>query len=418
MDKMKKVPEIRFKGYEGEWNETPLYEYLSVSNEKNASNVFNKYDIYSVSREYGVINQIEYQGKSFAGASLTGYGIVHTWDVVYTKSPLKQQPYGIIKTNKTKNGIVSALYGVFTPNEKVDSNFVQTYFELDQRLNDYLRPLVNKGAKNTLLISDEDAIKGKVVFPKAEEQEKIVKMFNSLDHLIRKLEQKLEKLRNIKQSLLNQMFVNVNRGGYAPLIRFKGYADEWIMVLLKDVSKKVTEKNSSFDYKDVFTNSAELGIINQHDYFDHDVANVDSIQGYYKVAPNDYVYNPRISTSAPVGPINRNKLAYGGVMSPLYYVFRVDDKDFGSLDFLDFFFKSDAWHEFMFKNGNSGARSDRFSISDDVFVEMPIAHPKNKREQKTIGNFLTSMDAALQNETYKLTKLRTMKQSLLKKMFV
>lgn len=418
MDKIKKVPEIRFKGYEGEWNETPLYEYLSVSNEKNTSNVFNKYNIYSVSREYGVINQIEYQGKSFAGASLTGYGIVHTWDVVYTKSPLKQQPYGIIKTNKTKNGIVSALYGVFTPNEKVDSNFVQTYFELDQRLNNYLRPLVNKGAKNTLLISDEDAIKGNVVFPQKEEQEKIVKMFNSLDYLIRKLEQKLEKLRNIKQSLLNQMFVNVNRGGYVPLIRFKGYADEWIMVLLKDVSKKVTEKNSSFDYKDVFTNSAELGIINQRDYFDHDVANVDSIQGYYKVAPNDYVYNPRISTSAPVGPINRNKLAYGGVMSPLYYVFRVDGKDFGSLDFLDFFFKSDVWHEFMFKNGNSGARSDRFSISDDVFVEMPIAHPKNKREQKAIGNFLASMDAALQNETYKLTKLRTMKQSLLQKMFV
>ncbi|RGU97590.1 restriction endonuclease subunit S [Segatella copri] len=214
------------------------------------------------------------------------------------------------------------------------------------------------------------------------------------------------------------MFVNVNRGGYAPLIRFKGYADKWIMVLLKDVSKKVTEKNSSFDYKDVFTNSAELGIINQRDYFDHDVANVESIQGYNKVAPNDYVYNPRISTSAPVGPINRNKLAYGGVMSPLYYVFRVDDKDFGSLDFLDFFFKSDVWHEFMFKNGNSGARSDRFSISDDVFVEMPIAHPKSKREQKTIGNFLASMDAALQNETYKLTKLRTMKQSLLQKMFV
>ena len=51
MDKIKKVPEIRFKGYEGEWNETPLYEYLSVSNEKNASNVFNKYDIYSVSRK-------------------------------------------------------------------------------------------------------------------------------------------------------------------------------------------------------------------------------------------------------------------------------------------------------------------------------------------------------------------------------
>ena len=213
MYKNKKVPEIRFRGFEGEWKETPLCEYLSVSNEKNAINTYGKYDIYSVSREYGVVNQIEYQGKSFAGASLTGYGVVHTWNVVYTKSPLKLQPYGIIKTNKSQDGIVSALYGVFTPNDKVDSSFVQTYFELDQRLNNYLRPLVNKGAKNTLLISDEDAIKGNVVFPQKEEQEKIVKMFNSLDYLIRKLEQKLEKLRNIKQSLLNQMFININRGG-------------------------------------------------------------------------------------------------------------------------------------------------------------------------------------------------------------
>lgn len=213
MDKNKKVPEVRFKGFKLAWKKTPLSEYMTVSNEKNVSNTYDKYDIYSVSREYGVVNQIEYQGKSFAGASLTGYGVVHTWDVVYTKSPLKLQPYGIIKTNKTQNGIVSALYGVFTPNGNVDANFVQTYFELDQRLNDYLRPLVNKGAKNTLLISDEDAIKGNVIFPQKDEQEKIVKMFNTLDTLIHKLEQKLEKLRSIKQSLLNQMFINVNRGG-------------------------------------------------------------------------------------------------------------------------------------------------------------------------------------------------------------
>ena len=213
MDKNKKVPEVRFKGFKLAWKKTPLCEYMTVSNEKNVSNTYDKYDIYSVSREYGVVNQIEYQGKSFAGASLTGYGVVNTWDVVYTKSPLKLQPYGIIKTNKTQNGIVSALYGVFTPNGNIDANFVQTYFELDQRLNDYLRPLVNKGAKNTLLISDEDAIKGNVIFPQKDEQEKIVKMFNTLDTLIRKLEQKLEKLRNIKQSLLKQMFINVNRGG-------------------------------------------------------------------------------------------------------------------------------------------------------------------------------------------------------------
>lgn len=397
---------------------TPLSEYMTVSNEKNVSNTYDKYDIYSVSREYGVVNQIEYQGKSFAGASLTGYGVVHTWDVVYTKSPLKLQPYGIIKTNKTQNGIVSALYGVFTPNGNVDANFVQTYFELDQRLNDYLRPLVNKGAKNTLLISDEDAIKGNVIFPQKDEQEKIVKMFNTLDTLIRKLEQKLEKLRSIKQSLLNQMFINVNRGGYTPLIRFKGFEDEWMTIKLCDISKKVIEKNATSVCRDVFTNSAEFGVINQRDFFDHDVANVDNIQGYYIVRPNDYVYNPRISTTAPVGPINRNKLGCYGVMSPLYYVFRVEKQSDGILHFLDYYFKSSMWHDFMFKNGNSGARSDRFSISDSTFSLMPILYPQKEEEQLNIGQVFINMEKLMRTESIKLSKFRSMKHSLLQKMFV
>lgn len=210
----KNEPEIRFKGFEDEWEDHDLNYYLVVSTEKNQSEEYDKYDIYSVSREYGVINQIEYQGKSFAGASLSNYGVVFQGDVVYTKSPLKSQPYGIIKTNEGKIGIVSALYGVFHPTEQVSATFVQTYFELDGRLNDYLRPLVNKGAKNTLLISDSHSLTGKVTFPKKEEQEKLVALFSSLDKLIRKLELKLEKLRNIKQSLLDQMFANVkNKGG-------------------------------------------------------------------------------------------------------------------------------------------------------------------------------------------------------------
>lgn len=281
-----------------------------------------------------------------------------------------------------------------------------------------MRPLVNKGAKNTLLISDEDAIKGNVIFPQKDEQEKIVKMFNTLDTLIRKLEQKLEKLRSIKQSLLNQMFINVNRGGYTPLIRFKGFEDEWMTIKLCDISKKVIEKNATSVCRDVFTNSAEFGVINQRDFFDHDVANVDNIQGYYIVRPNDYVYNPRISTTAPVGPINRNKLGCCGVMSPLYYVFRVEKQSDGILHFLDYYFKSNMWHDFMFKNGNSGARSDRFSISDSTFSLMPILYPQKEEEQLNIGQVFINMEKLMRTESIKLSKFRSMKHSLLQKMFI
>lgn len=203
-----------------------------------------------------------------------------------------------------------------------------------------------------------------------------------------------------------------------PEVRFKGFEDEWTSIRLCDISQKVTEKNTASVCQNVFTNSAEYGIINQRDFFDHDVANADNIQGYYVVRPNDYVYNPRISTTAPVGPINRNKLGYNGVMSPLYYVFRVEPQQESILYFLDYYFKSNKWHDFMFKNGNSGARSDRFSISDSTFSLMPILYPKKDEEQMKIGKMLTVIDTLIRKLEQKLEKLRNIKQSLLNQMFI
>lgn len=202
-----KVPEIRFKGFDGDWEETTLADRLEVSLEKNADNKYDKYDIFSVSGEYGVVNQIEFQGKSFAGASLLGYKITSKGDIIYTKSPLKSQPYGIIKANKRCTGIVSTLYAVYKPDERTNADFIQRYFELDKRLNGYLRPLVNKGAKNTLLVSDEDAIKGVVYLPSLREQQAIADYFTSLDQLIAAREKELEKLRQIKKACLERMFV-------------------------------------------------------------------------------------------------------------------------------------------------------------------------------------------------------------------
>ncbi len=145
----------------------------------------------SVSGDYGIVNQIEFQGRSFAGASVANYGVVETGDVVYTKSPLRANPYGIIKTNKGNTGIVSTLYAVYKPKKNVDSEFVQVYFEQDTRMNSYMHPLVNKGAKNDMKVSAENALKGGITFPKIEEQRQISAYFNKLDKLITLHQRKL-----------------------------------------------------------------------------------------------------------------------------------------------------------------------------------------------------------------------------------
>ena len=201
------VPKIRFSGFSDDWEQRKLEEYLGVSKEKNRDESFGKDDVLSVSGEYGIVNQIEFQGRSFAGASVANYGVVEGGDVVYTKSPLKSNPYGIIKTNKGKTGIVSTLYAVYKPKNNVGAEFVQIYFELDSRMNSYMHPLVNKGAKNDMKVSDENALKGSVIFPKIDEQKAISKYFAQLDHLITLHQHKCDELQKLKKFMLQNMFV-------------------------------------------------------------------------------------------------------------------------------------------------------------------------------------------------------------------
>ena len=198
-----------------------------------------------------------------------------------------------------------------------------------------------------------------------------------------------------------------------PRIRFKGFTEAWEQRKLSEITDKVTEKNVGLQYVETFTNSAEFGIISQRDFFDHDIAKLGSLDGYYIVKNEDFVYNPRISTSAPVGPINRNKLGRIGVMSPLYTVFRPHDID---TTYLEHFFKCGYWHSFMIFNGDSGARSDRFSIKDGVFFQMPIPVP-HIDEQRKIGKLLTRLDNLITLHQRKYDKLLNIKKSMLEKMF-
>ena len=179
-----KVPEIRFSGFTEDWEQRKLEEYLVVSVEKNLGGVYGKADVLSVSGDYGIVNQIEFQGRSFAGASVLQYGVVHTGDVVYTKSPLSSNPYGIIKTNRGAAGIVSTLYAVYRPLSNITSEFVQLYFEQNARMNNYMHPLVNKGAKNDMKVSASNALKGVVKFPSKSEQKNICRYFDSIDSVI------------------------------------------------------------------------------------------------------------------------------------------------------------------------------------------------------------------------------------------
>ena len=261
-----------------------------------------------------------------------------------------------------------------------------------------------------------------VMLPERKEQEKIGLLFEEVDNIITIHQRELLKLNNLKIGFLQKLFPQGD--SKVPEIRFDGYTDkygkhhrfteDWEQLELGRIADKVTKKNTELQYSETFTNSAEYGIINQMEFFDKEISNSDNINGYYVVEPDDFVYNPRISSRAPVGPINRNKLNRTGVVSPLYTVFKTHDID---TLYLEWFFKSNTWHNFMRFNGDTGARSDRFSIKNDQFFTMPIAVPR-KEEQEKIGAFLEQLDSTITLYQHELEILKRLKTGFLQKMFV
>ena len=164
----------------------------------------------------------------------------------------------------------------------------------------------------------------------------------------------------------------------------------------------------------VICNSAKMGLIPQRDYFDKDIANSDNTNGYYMIEHGDFVYNPRKSSDAPYGPISRYTYPDAGIVSPLYLCFRA--KENVDTNFFEWYFRSSAWHRYIYMTGDSGARHDRVSIKDDEFFSMPIRFP-SAIEQKRIAAFLNTIEQRITSQQLLVDSLKKYKRGLLQDMF-
>ena len=407
MSKSKSTPAIRFAGFTDAWEQRKLGDLYTERNERGNESL----QILSVSIHTGVSDgelDTEDLGKVVRrSADKSTYKHVYSGDLIFNMMRAWQGAIGVAKSE----GMISPAYISAIPNEEIYPPFMNYLLRRKDAINQINNLSYGVTDFRKRLYWDS-FVRVTCQLPSVEEQRHITEMFEKLDALITLHQRKYDKLVKVKKAMLEKMFPK--GGAKVPEIRFAGFTDAWEQRKLSEVADKVTEKNAGLAVKETFTNSAEFGVISQRDFFDHNISNADNIGGYYIVRDQDFVYNPRISVSAPVGPVNRNKLGRNGVMSPLYTVFRTHDID---TTYLEWFFKSNYWHPFMFFNGDSGARSDRFSIKDAVFFDMPIPVP-SKEEQKQIGAYLDKLDALITLHQRKLEKLKTIKKSMLESMFV
>lgn len=216
--------------YPDAWGEPYSLNSSLCENKKRNENLhFGKNDVLSVSGEHGIVNQVALMGRSYAGESVAPYHVVETGNLVYTKSPLKENPYGIIKLNKGPAGIVSTLYAVYCCANPVSAQYIENYFDIDSYLNNYLKPLVKRGAKNDMKVNNSDVLTGIIPFPPLNEQKRINEIISVFDSLIDLKKQLVEEKRRQKVGLM-QKLLDPNSG-----VRLSGFEGKWTTATMADL---------------------------------------------------------------------------------------------------------------------------------------------------------------------------------------
>ena len=169
--------------------------------------------ICSVAVQKGVVDQVEHLGRSYAANDTSNYSVAHYGDIIYTKSPTGDFLYGIVKQNLLQETVaVSPLYGVFTPLTFGLGYFLHTYFQSAICARNYLLPIVQKGAKNTINITNDTFISSKLYLPlDVEEQKAIADTFIAADREIELLRQDIRQEKQKKKALMQLLLTGIVR---------------------------------------------------------------------------------------------------------------------------------------------------------------------------------------------------------------
>ena len=397
---LEKRPKLRFPGFDEPWKENELSHYLVENTERNRGLAFGKEDVLSVSGEYGVINQIAFQGRSFAGESVADYHVVETDDIVYTKSPLKANPYGIIKVNKGIPGIVSTLYAVYHPLNTVAPRFVDLYFANDLRLNKFLKPLVNIGAKHDMKVNNSFVLTGTVVFPSIGEQQKLVDFFAKLDRRIEAQRKIVDTLKKYKRGLLNKVFSNIN-GNIYPTVYLSEVAD-----FLQGLTYSPSDVSVA-GYLVLRSSNIQNGVLSFDDCVYVDKKVDESLQ----VKCNDVIMCVRNGSKKLVGktaliPNNMAMTTWGAFMM----IIRSKLND----TYIFHYLNSQMFFSQVFKDtGTATINQITKGILNECKLPLP---PETARKQ--ISKMLSSFDVKIQNAEMCLTTLVELKKALLQQLFI
>lgn len=412
------VPALRFPEFRDAdgWEFKTLNHLLSEPKQRNRNLKYGPGDVLSVSGEYGCVNQIEFMGRSYAGVSVKDYHVVETGDVVYTKSPLKVAPFGIIKANKGRNGIVSTLYAVYRPTANARADYIDHYFSRNYNLNSYLQPIVKKGAKNDMKVKNSDVLTGSVWVPKVDEQKKIADCLASIDTLIAAEADKLEALKDHKKGLMQQLFPRPERiengkrlpAETKPRLRFAEFKDasEW-------QEKTVGTSSKSF--------SGGTPSTTDPSYYGGDIAFIRSAEIDAVGTELTITKKGLINSSAKMVNVGDVLIAMYGANSGNAAISRIN----GAINQAVLCLRHESDNAFLYQYWCSRQKwvTEKYlqggqgNLSAEIIKSVSMPTP-TEAEQEKIANFLNSLDRVVAAQHERVLTLKHHKSGLMQRLFV
>lgn len=406
-----KVPEKysteRAMLFPDEWG-TPvaLNTVLSENKDCNEDLRFGKEDVLSVSGEQGIVNQIDLLGRSYAGQSVAPYHVVETGDVVYTKSPLKENPYGIIKQNRGVPGIVSTLYAVYHCSTPITGQYLENYFCIDTYLNNYLKPLVKRGAKNDMKVNNEEVLLGRIPLPPLQEQERINEIITQFDRMIELKQSKIDELNKLKQVCLLEMFPQ--KGQTIPKRRFPGFSAPWEQRKLGELADIVGGGTPSTDVSDFWDGDIDW-------YAPAEIAEQIYLTSSQRKITEEG-YNHSSAKMLPIGTVLFTSRAGIGKTAILTRK-GCTNQGFQSIvphkGELDSYFIFSRTEELKQYGETVGAGSTFVEVSGKQMANMELMMPKTMAEQKIIGQYFANLDRLIILHQRELAEVGKYKKALM-----
>jgi len=396
---MSRVPRIRFKGFEEDWEQRKLGEYLIQYTEVTIIN--DQYPVLTSSRKGIFFQKDYYDGNQIASENNTGYNIVPYGYFTYRHMSDDEIFYFNIN-DIIDNGIVSTLYPVFTTNNRLDSKFLQYELNFGKEFRKY-SALQKQGGSRTYMYFNKLRDLQLTITTSLKEQECIRNLICSIDHLITLHQRKLEKLIIIKKSMLENLFPQ--NGEKTPKIRFSGFTKDWEQRKLGEVFEEYSEKNHS--------ELPPLTIIQGGGTIRRDESDralqydMNSLSNYKMVNKDDFIVHLR-SFEGGLEKANSK-----GIISPAYHTFSGENTD---ATFYYTYFRSEKFIESDLKPHVYGIRDGR-SIDVEGMKSINIPYTIFE-EQRHIGYLIDSINHLITLHQSKLEKLQKIKKSMLESMFV